>query len=402
MTTRRAAIGALAVALAAIGARRLDYLESQTAIARTSRDSRWYDFTARHAQLLDDQSLGHWPTLSESDLNNRHVLDLREFDAIGDLAVIRSKRILARTEAWELSQERPELRNDVGYPTLAVENLRGNSPRYYLYYAIHDVASGIGLATADRLGGPYRKVRGSEPFADSRILYPPARPRLTSHLSSPIVVWNADKGLWHLYFHYYSNQFDEGLGHQNTALATSRNLLDWDVLTGSDGDFLAVLPVTRELWMNSQSTYHAIQRLPNGLWLAFLRGTGVTIIDGKPVGQPTALGFAVSIDGVRWSLVPGSPQFPALPHRPEGDVIRRPGFIARMRDRYLVCWSEGIERPGAPRHHYAYTRDFQSFSAPVAGPVFPVEDGAICPWREGDRIYLLSGPWLHELGKKAA
>jgi hypothetical protein len=26
--------------------------------------------------------------------------------------------------------------------------------------------------------------------------------------------------------------------------------------------------------MNSQSSYHAVQRLPDGRWLGFLRGTG--------------------------------------------------------------------------------------------------------------------------------
>lgn len=394
--SRRGVLGGLAASAAVYGTVRMDYLASQLAVARTSVDSRWHPYTDRQAEMLADPGLSGWGGQSEVWINNRHLLNLRDADSLDEFAIVARRRLISRTEDWELSAERPETQNDVGYPSLVVSRDEHDAKRYNLFYAIHDVASGIGLATSDRIAGPYAK-RGTGPFPDSRVLYPPARPRLTSHFSSPVVIWNQERREWFMYFHFYSNQFAEGLGHQNTGLATSKNLLDWHILTGSDGDFLAVLPVTPELWMNSQSTYHSIQRLPNGLWLAFVRGTGVRIENGKEVGEPTAMSFAVSVDGVRWSLVPGAPQFPALGTREGKIVVRRPGFVARLRDRYVICWSEGAERVGGQRHRYAYTRDFQTFDPTASGPAFDVEDGAIVPWREGGEVFLLTGPWLYSL-----
>jgi hypothetical protein len=397
LLTRRGLLGTLAAGAAGYAAVRMDYLKSRLAVARTSHDSRWYPYTDKLAERLSDMSLSGWAGLSQDALNNRHLLDLRETASIAGFAVGAGKRLIGRTESWELSAENPESKNDVGYPSLVISRTADGRPQYNLFYAIHDVSSGIGLAQAPRLEGPYRKHGESNPFPDSRVLYPPARPRLTSHLSSPVVIWNEELHRWHMYFHYYSNQFDEGFGHQNTALAVSQDLENWDILLGSDGDFLAVLPVTRELWMNSQSTYHSIQRLPNGLWLAFLRGTGVRFVDGKQVPEPTAMSFAVSPDGIRWSLVPGAPQFPALPPVAGKNVIRRPGFVARLRDDYLICWSEGVEVPGQEQHRLAYTRDFVRFRPADDILHFPVSDGAITPWRRGSDVFLVSGPWLYPL-----
>lgn len=64
-------------------------------------------------------------------------------------------------------------------------------------------------------------------------------------------------------------------------------------------DIVPVLPTTKKWWMSTESSYHAIQRLPDGRWLAFLRGTALR-------GLPQ-LGFADSADGVKWRQFPQNP-----------------------------------------------------------------------------------------------
>jgi hypothetical protein len=84
-----------------------------------------------------------------------------------------------------------------------------------------------------------------------------------------------------------------------TALATCPELTShsWTVLKDPKLDKVSVwgiapvLPTTEKPWMNSQSSYHAVQRLADGLWLAFLRGTSAD--------QIVQLGFATSGDGRR-------------------------------------------------------------------------------------------------------
>ena len=111
--------------------------------------------------------------------NNLKVVDL-----IGDLPlnVDSTTQILWHSEAWE--QNNPTL----GFTTI-VKNDRGQNPdnKYYLYYAHHDPESGIGVAVADTLTGPYTKI--SPP--DSRVLVASGGSP-NQHLSTPSVVWNED------------------------------------------------------------------------------------------------------------------------------------------------------------------------------------------------------------------
>ena len=395
MIGRRAFIGVGALALGtAVASQRFDYASSLVRIARTSTESRWYPWTISLDRSLRT-AFDRWSPATAAAGPNVHLLDLSDIENFSQLRLVRRQRLIERTQGWELSAENPASRNDVGYPSLVWGGADGDKSQYHLFYAIHDPDSGIGLARASDIYGPYTKFRGQSIERDSRVIFAPARPRATSHLSSPVVLWNAQRKLWHMYFHYYSNQFDDGFGHQNTALATSRNLVDWDVLTGHDGDFLAVLPVTPELWMNSQSTYHTVQRLPNGLWLAFLRGTGIRKTGSTMEEQPTAMGLAASLDGIRWSLVPGAPQWPALPQQVEGRVIQRPGFVARMRGGFALVWAHQPQR-GPEKRFAAFTRDFAEFrqmELPDWG--MSIEDGAISAVRKGQEVVMITGPYAY-------
>jgi hypothetical protein len=105
------------------------------------------------------------------------------------------------------------------------------------------------------------------------------------------------------------------------------------------GKLVPVLPVTAQRWMNSQSSYHSLARLPDGRWLAFLRGTG---------GE------------------------------------------------YLLCWSESNPYDGGPKIIYGRTRDFRSVERDERGYAnWPMADGLISPWREGRQLYLFAGKHLH-------
>ncbi len=79
--------------------------------------------------------------------NNLKCVDLSDLDGDLPLDVVRSTEILRRTEPWE--------NDSLGYPTV-VRNDQGKHPdgRYYLYYAHHDLGSGIGCAVAESIEGP--------------------------------------------------------------------------------------------------------------------------------------------------------------------------------------------------------------------------------------------------------
>lgn len=374
--------------------------------AHTSRDSRWYPFTTALAARLSDLSPRGWQGRSAADINNRHLLDLSDLEHIGQLSLVESNTVIQRSEAWEISQENPAASGpdaDVGYPTLAAAQHGGPAGAYHLFYAIHDPRSGIGVAIADRPEGPYIKLASIKGHGDSQILRAPYMPRNTSHFSSPAVVWNEEKSLWHLYFHFYENRFIEGNGHQRTALATSTDLIDWQILLGQDGKYLAVLPTTHERWMNSQFSYHAIQRLPNGLWLAWLRGTGGEMRGGDFQQDVTALGLAVSEDGVRWSMVPGSPQWRAGTAQVSGKGVVRPGFMALLKSGLHCCWSESDPIDVRRRYVIASTSDFKTFMRkenPLAH--ITVGDGAVSAWREKDEVFLFTGSKVHRMRIKYA
>lgn len=325
---------------------------------------------------------GSFPRLD----NNLKVVDLSDLKSPLPLKVTSSKLILHPTEDWETnSYENPDWpaggHESLGYPTV-VKNDRGRNPdgKYYLYYAHHDPMSGIGCAVADSIVGPYTKLANlpGSGRKNSMVLtvpnYDPDGPNPSdpSHYSSPCVVWNENKKLWFMYFHYYNHFHDawtadrrrSGDGAQMTALATCRDLSShtWTIWKdpalgkGSVWELVPVMPTTEKEWMSSQSSYHAIQRLPDGRWLAFLRGT--------PAKYPgPTVGFAASGDGKKWNYFPENPVIAPGKGWTEDSNEYRPAFIGYLgRNRagqaeYLVAWAEHPQ----PRVIYSRTTDFRTF-----------------------------------------
>ena len=147
---------------------------------------------------------------------------------------------------------------------------------------------GIGVAVSTTIDGTYSKAVSVPGRMDNQVVpsfQHPAHPDSPDHSSSPSVVWNEDEQLWNMYFHYYNHLWGTtqpaGLGPQLTGLATTPDLAshEWtiweDPLIGTAPQYVPVLPTTTEQWIESQSSYNAVQRLPNGEWLAF--GAGPTV-----------------------------------------------------------------------------------------------------------------------------
>ena len=186
-----------------------------------------------------------------------------------------------------------------------------------------------------------------------------------------------------------------------TALATCPDLAanKWTIWKDSRQgkvsvwDIVPTLPTTNEAWMKSASSYHAIQRLPDGRWLAFLRGT--------PTRYPgPTVGFAMSVDGRRWKQFAENPLIaPDKPWTKKANEYR-PAFIGYLgRDtadkrEYLVAWSEHPE----PHVIYSTTTDFKIFKRDTRGYAkWKGPDGLVSPWRKGNRLYLFAGKHLHEI-----
>ncbi|MDP6443190.1 MAG: SHD1 domain-containing protein [Pirellulaceae bacterium] len=349
--------------------------------------------------------------------NNLKCVDLSDLTGALPMDVVSSKQILRRSEPWEYSTWKPESRKDdtVGYPSV-VRNDRGKNPdgKYYLYFAHHDPTSGIGCAIADSIAGPYRKLKVLDPGREhSMVLVNPHSPGKQgdpSHYSSPSLVWNEDEQLWFMYFHYY-NHFHRlweehpdypGGGNQMTALATTPDLSShsWTIVPDERGDKVnipkiqPVLATTKEPWMYGTSSYHAVQRLPTGDWLAFLRGTDVKGV--------CSVGFARSRDGRKWDLFPQNPRIRPTAGRDAELGIYRPGFIGYLgkgragEHRYLVVWSESRIGADVPRMRYGYTTDFVSIIPDRRGYAkWPAGDGLISPWRVDDKLYLFAAKHLH-------
>ena len=353
---------------------------------------------------------------------NLQCVDLSDLDADLPLDAVSTNQILWQTQDWEHGSFRnpgwPSGGGDsVGFPAL-VKNTHGlnQDSRYYLYYAHHDPMSGIGCAVADTITGPYTKISPT----DSKVLtvpnYNPAGPNPDdpSHYSSPSVVWNEDEQLWFLYFHYYNHYWggagdppgeswgdnNPGLGHQMTGLATTPDLSShsWTIWTDpawsrvSVWNIVPVLPTTDEAWMESQSSYHAIQRLPGGQWLAFLRGTADS-------GLPT-VGFGTSTDGRSWSYFTENPVIGSGKPWTLPTSEYRPKFIGYLGknggvDEYLVAWSENSH----PSVIYSTTTDFKTFVRDPRGyATWGVgDDGIVTAFREGDRLYLFSDKFVYEM-----
>ena len=348
--------------------------------------------------------------------NNLRCVDLSDLKKALPLTVVSSKRILEANEAWEKSTWSPgQNRSSLGYPSL-VRNDHGSKAdgKYYLYFAHHDPTSGIGCAVADRIGGPYTKIKALDPAREhSMVLVNPHYPGKKgdpSHFSSPCVAWCEEEKLWFLYFHYYNHYHgawkgdpsSPGQGNQMTALAVSEDLAShrWRIVKNealgkvSVHDILPVLPTTKVPWMESASSYHAIQRLPGGQWLAFLRGTPVK-------GLPT-LGFATSQNGREWRWGKNNP----ILHPDDGGKgyrgIYRPGFVAYLgklrsgKRKYLLVWTESPAAGDVPQPHYGYTTDFiKVVRDPRGHAKWPAGDGLISAWREDNRLYLFAGKDLH-------
>ena len=366
--------------------------------------------------------------------NNLKCVDLSDLKGPLPLHVTSSKKFMKRTENWEHSSYRnPDWPSGgqwdvLGYPTV-VKNVHGlnQDGRYYLYYAHHDPMSGIGCAVADNIEGPYTKAAVPHAefggWTDSQVLVNPnyrptgPNPGGVAHFSSPCIVWNEDEQLWFLYFHYFNHYHgawtaDPGVpgeGWQMTALATCPDLSshNWTIWTDpargkvSVWNIVPVLPTTDEKWMNGCSSYHAIQRLPAALpglrglpgkqWLAFMRGTNIT--SGKPT-----VGFGTSSDGRNWNYFPQNPVIaPGKPWTMDTSEYR-PVFIGYLgknrsgKDEYLAAWSE---HP-APHVIYSKTTDFRTFERDARGYAnWRGADGLASPWREGDKLYLFVGKYVH-------
>ena len=355
--------------------------------------------------------------------NNLQCVDLSDLQGPLPLDVVSTKRILTQTEAWEHSSyKNPQWpaggHQSLGYPTV-VRNDHGKNRdgKYYLFYAHHDPMSGIGCAVADSIKGPYIKLAelpGSARKQSMVLTVPNYRPDGPnpddpSHYSSPCVVWSEEEQLWFMFFHYF-NHFHgawtasadaPGEGWQMTALATCPDLAShrWTIWKNPDigkvsvWEIVPVLTTSDKEWMKSASSYHAIQRLPDGRWLAFQRGT--------PTGRPgPTVGFATSSDGRTWKQFPENPVIAAGKPWTRKTNEYRPAFIGYLGSRdggqheYLVAWSEHSQ----PHVIYSTTRDFKSFQRDPRGYAsWGGTDGLISVWREGQRLYLFAGHSLHEM-----
>jgi len=340
---------------------------------------------------------------------NLKVVDLSDLIAPLPLTVDSTTQVLsAAEEAWE--QSNPTL----GFTTVVKNNHGLNQDgKYYIYYAHHDPGSGIGAAVANSIDGTYTRISET----DSRVLTASGG-SASEHFSSPSVVWNETTGLWHMYFHFWNSDHyawrgtgstapgPDGFGHQMTALATTNDLSshNWTPLAG-DPDVLnpayePVLPTTADRWINSQSSYHGIQRLPDGTWVAFMRGTGgeyVWINDEWVWDQdPSKVGIATSADGINWTYLAENPIFDESGPGPAGDYA--PEFIGYLGengsgdDEYLLVWNE------AGSIQYGTTTDFVNVVRDPRGAAsWPSKGGADDVWREGDTLYIFTGRDVHAM-----
>lgn len=300
----------------------------------------------------------------------------------------KTEEILRSTEDWESqSDEQP------GYPAL-VQNTKGRRADgdYYLFYSVHDAPAGIALAKSSKIDGDFLK-RVHWPKVtklDSRVLKAPIRPRQVSHFSSPSIVWDRKTRNWFLYFHYYSNEFADGNGHQKTAVAISAELdgTDWHIVSDDNSRYISTMPAAPG-WANSQSSYHAVARLDDGVWLALLRGTSIKKeLDGTDI-ITTALALATSRDGIEWSLLEDHPFITAkLPKT----VLRPMHIICDTNGKLSVMFQ--MSKPGAPRDQFS-----QIYVAPVSDlsaqeriwEGITISDGAISMELSRRNLYLFTG-----------
>lgn len=352
-----------------------------------------------------------WALLSQAERNNTKCVDLTGLNGKLPLSVSDSKQILWRSEKWEFSTWTENAENSLGFPSV-VKNIYGADAdnKYYLFYAHHDPNSGIGCAIADRIDGPYVKIADlDKKRKNSQVLQPLSLlqkgkqllRKLPYHYSSPCVVWDGDKQLWVMFFHYYKNEFKQGKGHQKTGVATCADLKNnkWTIKRDEKGNIVPIFPTTSKRWMNSQSSYHAIQKLPDGTWLAFLRGTGGEYDKtGKWLQDTTKLGFAVSSDSLNnWKYVSGNPIVTQANTGGERKGVLRPSFIGYLGgSKFFVAWAESKYYDSDPRIIYNVTTDFKEFKRDDRGYAqWLPADGLVSPWRENGTLYLFTGKYIY-------
>ena len=350
-------------------------------------------------------------------INNTRLVDLSDINSILPLDPISTKQILWRTEEWEYNAWNRGSDDTLGYPSL-VKNIHGKNPdnKYYLFYAQHDSYSGIGCAVAEHIEGPYRKISEIDKSRkDSQVLQPEKKhiifnllvgKRIPFHYSSPCVLWDEDKQKWIMYFHYYKNEWSDGKGHQKTGVATCSDLSSyiWEIYTDANGEILPVFPVTKSRWMNSQSSYHSIQRLPDGRWLSFLRGTGGEYNEQNEWKQDTTkLGFALSFDSIDgWTYNKDNPILSQQNTGGSRTGVLRPAFVGNLgNSEFLIVWSESDFYDNKPRIIYNITKDFHVFLRDKRGYAGWIPfDGPVSPWRDGAYLYLFTGKVFYKLQLK--
>jgi hypothetical protein len=264
------------------------------------------------------------------------------------------------------------------------------------------------VAVADSITGPYSK-NVNVPGRSDNLVVPAfhassSNPDDPDHTASPWVVWNATEQLWFVYFHYFNHIRTTVPGFQLTAMATTPDLAshNWTIWqsasSGTTPQYVPVLPTMSDPWISEASSYNTVHRLVDGGWLACLRGTSTT------AGDPPKLGFASSSDGRNWNYFAENPVI----HQSDGGGGRagvyRPGFLGYLgkngmgEAEYLVAWEESHYFDGDARLIYGYTTDFKTVTRDPRGHVqFAGSDGPVSAWREGDRLYLFSGKFVHEM-----
>ena len=352
-----------------------------------------------------------WEALNQIEKNNRKCVDLT--DIVGGLPLkpLATKQILRRTEKWEFSAWNEDGKDSLGFPSV-VKNIYGPWPdnKYYLFYSHHDPNSGIGCAVSDKIDGPYIKIADLDKTRqDSQVLKPLSTwqkgksllRKLPYHFSSPCVLWDDEQQLWVMFFHYYKNEWNKGEGHQKTTVATCPDLRlnKWTIKTDEDQNIIPVFPTTTKRWMNSQSSYHSIQKMPDGKWLAFLRGTGGEYTpEGQWKQDTTKLGFAISSSSTgNWEYFPDNPIIHQENTGSKREGVLRPHFIGYLgASSFLVGWSESTYYDADLRIIYNITTDFRNFQRDTRGYAHWVpNDGLVSPWREDGNLYLFSGKYVH-------
>ena len=187
-----------------------------------------------------------------------------------------------------------------------------------------------------------------------------------------------------------------------TALATTADLSsnNWTIYTDSSygtvsvWDIVPVLQTTDAAWASSASSYNGIQRLSDGTWLAFVRGSPTT-------GLPVTVGFGTSTDGRNWSYFPENPVIEEGKAWTANTTHYQPKFVGYLgengsgEDEYLVAWSEHSN----PHIIYSTTTDFITFERDSRGYAdWGTGDGGITNvHREGDTLYMFSGKNVYEM-----